>query len=191
MPDLIQELSFYRKYHYNKVNVFIHVCCIPLILLTAVYNLTALKIPEPILSAIDLDAKYYPYANFATVLSVCYGVYYIMLDLPMGLPCALILNFASMQFCKLAPQLGSSGYRRSWSIHAVSWLLQFIGHGVFEKRAPALLDNLVQALVLAPFFAVFELFYFMGFRRDVIENIDKKVLPEIKAFHAARQGKAS
>jgi uncharacterized membrane protein YGL010W len=29
-------------------------------------------------------------------------------------------------------------------IQVFSWIAQFIGHGVFEKRSPALLDNLVQ-----------------------------------------------
>lgn len=191
MPDLIQELSFYRKYHYNKVNVFIHVCCIPLILLTTVYNLTAVRVPEALLQKLDVSPSLYPYANGATLLAIGYGIYYLFLDLPMGLPCAIALNLAAMRFSKIAPTYGSDGYKKSWTVHAVCWLLQFVGHGVFEKRAPALLDNLVQALVLAPFFAVFELFYFMGFRRDVIERIDKKVVPEIKAFHAARKGKAA
>jgi len=41
-------------------------------------------------------------------------------------------------------------------IFTASWIAQFIGHGVFEGRAPALLDNLVQALFLAPFFVWME-----------------------------------
>lgn len=28
-------------------------------------------------------------------------------------------------------------------LHAVSWIAQFLGHGLAEKRAPALLDNLI------------------------------------------------
>jgi uncharacterized membrane protein YGL010W len=30
------------------------------------------------------------------------------------------------------------------AIHVTAWILQFIGHGVFEGRAPALLDSLDQ-----------------------------------------------
>ena len=30
------------------------------------------------------------------------------------------------------------------TVHVVCWMLQFFGHGVHEKRAPALFDNLVQ-----------------------------------------------
>ena len=29
------------------------------------------------------------------------------------------------------------------ALHAISWIAQFYGHGVHEKRAPALLDNLI------------------------------------------------
>lgn len=29
------------------------------------------------------------------------------------------------------------------TIHAVCWIAQFLGHGVAEKRAPALFDNLL------------------------------------------------
>ncbi|XP_047267528.1 2-hydroxy-palmitic acid dioxygenase mpo1-like [Capsicum annuum] len=36
------------------------------------------------------------------------------------------------------------------------WTGQFVGHEVFEKRAPALLDNLTQAFLMAPFFVLLE-----------------------------------
>jgi len=29
-------------------------------------------------------------------------------------------------------------------VHVGSWIVQFIGHGVFEKRSPALKDNIAQ-----------------------------------------------
>lgn len=43
-------------------------------------------------------------------------------------------------------------------VHAqvACWVAQFLGHGVFEKRAPAVLDNLVQAIFMAPLFVIME-----------------------------------
>lgn len=41
-------------------------------------------------------------------------------------------------------------------IQVFCWVAQFVGHGVFEGRAPALLDNLVQALFMAPVFVLLE-----------------------------------
>ncbi|KAL8104666.1 hypothetical protein AgCh_028760 [Apium graveolens] len=52
------------------------------------------------------------------------------------------------------------GFSLAWKVvlvvQLVCWTGQFIGHGVFEKRAPALLDNLLQAFLLAPFFVLLE-----------------------------------
>ncbi|KAG5240140.1 endoplasmic reticulum membrane protein [Salix suchowensis] len=64
----------------------------------------------------------------------------------------------------------------------VCWTGQFIGHGVFEKRAPALLDNLVQAFVMAPFFVLLEALQtsfgyepYPGFHASVQAKIDADI----------------
>lgn len=36
------------------------------------------------------------------------------------------------------------------------WVAQFVGHGVFEGRRPALLDNVAQAFFMAPVFVLLE-----------------------------------
>lgn len=64
----------------------------------------------------------------------------------------------------------------------MSWLFQFVGHGAFEKRAPALLDNLVQALLLAPLFVWMELLFFLGYRPELRSRLDKAVETEIARF---------
>jgi len=64
------------------------------------------------------------------------------------------------------------GQRIALYLHVFSWVMQFIGHGVAEGRAPALLDNIAggvshrshftmpsrscPALFLAPFFVHLE-----------------------------------
>ena len=40
-------------------------------------------------------------------------------------------------------------------IHVLAWLGQFVGHGVFEKRSPALFSNFMLTLN-APFFVTAE-----------------------------------
>ena len=51
----------------------------------------------------------------------------------------------------------------SIGVFVVSWILQFIGHGTFEGRAPALLDNLFQAVFLAPLFVWLELLFLRAY----------------------------
>lgn len=72
------------------------------------------------------------------------------------------------------------------SVHVVSWIAQFIGHGIFEGRAPALLDNLVQALFLAPFFVWLEILFFFGYRPELKARLDTAVQKEIATFKASK-----
>lgn len=78
-------------------------------------------------------------------------------------------------------------------LHVVSWLAQFVGHGVFEGRAPALLDNLVQALFLAPFFVWMEILFFFGYRPELRARVEKAVQKAIssrKVNGIVKSGKA-
>lgn len=75
-----------------------------------------------------------------------------------------------------------------WAIglHVMSWLFQFVGHGAFEGRAPALLDNLVQALFLAPFFVWMEILFYFGYRPELKQRLDKAVYQELEKFRKSR-----
>lgn len=87
----------------------------------------------------------------------------------------------------------------TWTIavEIVSWIAQFIGHGVFEGRAPALFDNLVQAFVLAPFFVFMEFLFKFGYRPELQRRVNDAVEKEIKRVKAekatkvAKNGKAN
>lgn len=70
-----------------------------------------------------------------------------------------------------------------------AWVAQFIGHGVYEGRAPALLDNLLQALVLAPFFVFMEALFFFGYRPELQKRVNEAVEKEIKRVKAEKAGK--
>ena len=71
----------------------------------------------------------------------------------------------------------------------LSWLLQFYGHGVHEGRAPALLDNLLGAVVLAPLFVFIEVLFCFGYRPELQRWLKKETGRLILAFrsqHAAK-----
>lgn len=50
---------------------------------------------------------------------------------------------------------GGKFYKINCIIQVLAWISQFIGHGIFEKRAPALTTNAL-FLFIAPFFEMFE-----------------------------------
>ena len=126
--------------------------------------------------------------SVAAITAAVYQAYYLALDLTAGvrpsrtsspylyspnqqllfLPInALLLLTATSLATNPPPWL--PGSEASWTIHqglpfilslfTFGWIAQFIGHGVFEGKAPALFDNLVQALVSAPFFVHLEVLF--------------------------------
>ena len=80
--DLEGHLIFYRSYHFNHVNVSIHLCCIPIILFSTL----------AFLSPVNILGKEYPYANLGSVLAWSYGIYYSILDWQLGIPSMALLG---------------------------------------------------------------------------------------------------
>lgn len=58
---------------------------------------------------------------------------------------------------------------------------------MYEKRAPALLDNLLQAFVLAPFFVFMEGLFMLGYRPELQKRVNTEVIKEVKKFRASKE----
>ena len=185
--DLEGHLIFYRSYHFNQTNVKIHLFCIPIILLSTI----------AFLSPVDLLGKEYPYANLGAALAWGYGLYYSILDWQLGIPTMGLLGASAYVFKNAYLNLNDISaitqkqfVKYAIFLHILSWLAQFYGHGVHEKRAPALLDNLLQAIVLAPFFVSFEIAFWLGYKLDLKKRMDNgagRRIMEIKRKEAVAQ----
>lgn len=135
-------------------NVLIHLWCIPVILFTAIILINQLQyIMWPMIG--------------------CYSLYYVILDPLVG---ALATPFLIL-FGKVADFLQGADSSVFWGVfivHVVSWGAQFYGHFHFEGKAPAVFDNLVQPLVLAPYFVLFEVLFMLGFKTDLEKDMMKQ-----------------
>lgn len=128
-----------------------------------------------------LQIEYLP-ANAGTIGALIYATFYVLLEpIAGGLLAPAVIASAYYGNYFLSTH-GSTVNYWAGGIHVVSWLAQFVGHGVFEKRAPALLDNLVQALLLAPLFVWMEVLFFFGYRPELKERFEKGVELEILNF---------
>jgi uncharacterized membrane protein YGL010W len=87
----------------------------------------------------------------------------------------------------LTSTYGSTANYWAAAINIVCWIAQFVGHGKFEGRAPALLDNLVQAIFLAPFFVWFEILFSLGYRPELKRRIDQAVEQDIQKFRKSKE----
>ncbi|KAL6704733.1 hypothetical protein ACN47E_007654 [Coniothyrium glycines] len=181
--NLEKQLVFYGAYHHNKVNVGIHILCVPPILLTSFLLLTntpAVPLPSW-LSVPNLPL------NVGTVGAVLYSTLYILMEPVAGALLAPILIGSTAYANHLTSTYGATANSWAGAINIACWLAQFVGHGKFEGRAPALLDNLVQAIFLAPFFVWFEILFTLGYRPELKGRIDQAVEKEIQKFKQNKQ----
>jgi len=174
--NLEKQLVFYGAYHHNKVNVGIHILCVPPILLTSFLLLTNTpNVPLPSwLSIPNLPM------NIGTVGAVLYSTLYMLMEPVAGGLLAPILIGSAAVANHLTSTYGATANSWAGAINIACWLAQFIGHGKFEGRAPALLDNLVQAVFLAPFFVWFEILFSLGYRPELKRRVDQAVEQEIR-----------
>ncbi|KAG0660793.1 hypothetical protein C6P45_001520 [Maudiozyma exigua] len=143
--DLRSQLRFYKFYHHNSVNVGIHSIFVPTILVFSASLLHRIVLFDSI--------------TLTHVCTIGYIIYYCLLSFPVGIFASSLLLLINVS---LDQKWLHTTLKQDLTIFTISWICQFIGHGFFEHKKPALLDNLVQSLVLAPYFILFELFFKLG-----------------------------
>jgi uncharacterized membrane protein YGL010W len=129
--------------------------------------------------------------NLGTIGALLWSSLYVLLEPVAGTVLALLClgSTAFANFMKV--QSPDATFQNALVVHIVCWIAQFIGHGVFEGRAPALFDNLIQAIFLAPMFVWLEMLFMLGYRRELQSRVQKAVEVEVTKFHAqSKNGKA-
>lgn len=181
--NLEKQLQFYGSYHHDPINKAVHIICVPMILATAFLfgTNTPPLIPMPQWSIIPNLPP-----NMATITTLLYSTLYILMEPVAGGILAPILLCWTAYANHLTTEYGMIANYWAIGIHLISWVAQFIGHGVFEGRAPALLDNLVQAAFLAPFFVWMEVLFMLGYRPELKARIESKVVKEVERFRKSK-----
>ncbi|KAL2363556.1 hypothetical protein RJZ56_003556 [Blastomyces dermatitidis] len=199
--NLEKQFTFYGAYHHNPVNVAIHITCVPVIMLCMfqlVHLLFSHSLPisnksrtnnniqatnsGPVIPLPDsLSFTNLP-PNLGTIAGLLYASLYVLMEPVAGALLAPLLVGGTALVNHLTATYGSAATYWGLGIQAVAWIAQFVGHGAFEGRAPALLDNLVQAFFLAPFFVWLEILFSLGYRPQLKARIDQAVMKEIAKF---------
>ncbi|KAF2792694.1 DUF962-domain-containing protein [Melanomma pulvis-pyrius CBS 109.77] len=191
MPfDLKKQLVFYGAYHREPTNIAIHITCVPVLLATAFIfgtNTPSLPLPLPrLLSRLHLPL------NLSTLAGTTYATLYLLLSPNLaGLTIAPLVLALSSLSNRLHARAASSlppAVRKlnavAAAVHVASWIAQFVGHGKFEGRKPALLDNLVQALFLAPLFVWYEVLFKLGLYKRLRAEVEAGIEAEVSKMKA-------
>ena len=166
-----RQLADYVEYHRDPWNCAMHVFGIIFLFLAAVLPLSLWSIT---LFGIQTSA--------ATIAVVPVLLYWFVLDFALGagiLAAAVVLLSAASL---IVSQLSLAG---TWSLTAglivVGVASQIVGHRVFERRQPALVDNPTH-LLLGPMFVMAKLFIALGFRHDLAAIIQQR--PQASSSYA-------
>ncbi|EFX04801.1 duf962 domain containing protein [Grosmannia clavigera kw1407] len=187
--DLEKHLVFYGAYHNDKINQGIHMVCVPIILgsgfWVAANSPTIIPLPA-CLTVTNLQL------NLCTLGSLIWGGLYVLLEPVAGTALALL--------CVGSAAAGNYAYAHydaytlttyALAAHIVCWILQFVGHGKFERRAPALFDSLFQAIFLAPLFVWLKLLFAFGYRQELQGRVDRDVRKAVAKYRMSRNATAN
>jgi uncharacterized membrane protein YGL010W len=151
-----RQLTDYVEYHRDPWNSVMHVVGIILLFLGAVLPPSLLHI-----SALGVETR------LAVILALPVLIYWLLLDTALG---AAILGAAVGLLWAGAAIVDSVSPIIMWSIFATLIVLgvtaQIVGHQIFERRQPALMNN-PSHLLLGPMFVMAKLFIALGFRDDL------------------------
>ena len=153
---LRRQLTDYVEYHRDPTNCALHVVGIVTLFLGAILPLSLWPI-----TVFGLQV------NLGVLLALPVLIYWVLLDVPIGLA---IAGAAALLLFTAATITSHASATIVWAISIVSIVIgvavQIIGHQVFERRQPALVDNPTH-LLLGPVFVMAKLFISLGFRDDL------------------------
>ncbi|KIX99008.1 uncharacterized protein Z520_05469 [Fonsecaea multimorphosa CBS 102226] len=186
--NLEKQLRFYGAYHHDAVNIGIHMVGVPIILWTTFLLFTnsgtLIKLPQSMtIPNLELNA--------GTLFCLSYCGLYILLEPVAGTAFAALLLAGTAYAHHLVTVHGMTANFWAAAAFVASWIAQFLGHGVFEGRAPALLDNIFQAFFLAPLFVWLEILFALGYRPELKSRVDKMVEQDIAKYRESKGQKAN
>lgn len=187
--DLLEQLTFYGSYHNNRWNQLIHFIFVPAIVWSLAVGLAytgpLLSVPShvlPLLASLPTWLSGSVQLNAAFLVAAAYSLYYLRLEPAAGLSWSACVGLPLWLSATLFQQQVAQAWKWALLVHVLSWYMQIHpGHAILEKRKPALLDSLVQALTLAPLFVWFELLFLLGYRPQLYKQLQQRVASNIAA----------
>lgn len=173
MKGLADQMSVYAAYHNDATNKAIHFVFVPLIVWS---GMGLLLLPGAWqLGTVAITA--------ALVVATAMLVYYLLLDLPLGVGMVVLFTLLYVTAWQARVALGGQAWILFTAVFAGSWAAQVLGHSAFEHRKPALVDNVFQVFV-APIFVLAEWAFALGLRRQLHDDVQRGMvqhLPRPKA----------
>lgn len=156
-PRLVNLMRDYHHYHSKSWTVYSHFIGIPIVTLSVLIFFSWFQL------------TLFPYISFnlAWLGIIILSIFYITLDRAMGIVTALSMILLGCLVHEISP-FGLTLKSFIWFLitFILGWAFQLIGHAI-EGRKPALLDNFVASVFIAPLFIIAEVFFRVGLKKDL------------------------
>ncbi|KQR78432.1 hypothetical protein ASG35_08275 [Burkholderia sp. Leaf177] len=154
MKTLTEQLTQYAAYHRDSRNIATHLAGIPMIVVAL-----AVLLSRPSWTAAPLPFALSP----AAMLFVAATLYYLVLDVPLGLIMVLVSALCLGVGQWLAAQSTLVWLVTGAGLFLIGWTLQFVGHIAYEHRKPAFVDDVI-GLLIGPLSVLAEALFRLGWR---------------------------
>ncbi len=173
MKSGLDQLANYAAYHRDRRNIATHVVGVPMIVFAVV---TLLSRPAFEVAGLALTP--------AWITLVAAGIYYVLLDIGLGLSLTVIIGAMTWAGTQIAGMSTVTWLVTGISMFVVGWIIQFIGH-YYEGRKPAFVDDIV-GLLIGPLFVWAEVVFALGMKQALVKAIEARVGPtHIRDMHNA------
>lgn len=163
---MLEQAGMYLAYHRDHRNVMTHVFGVPMIMFAILLLLHRANFGW-------LAPSYFGGLTLGWIATLGFAVWYLSMERLAGGILALALVVASIAAAQLAALPGTTFWLLFAFFFVGGWIIQLVGHSVFEGRRPALTDNILQIFV-APLFLVLEALFAIGQLQDVKAEIERR-----------------
>jgi uncharacterized membrane protein YGL010W len=171
MASLEQNLTQYAAYHRDRRNIATHFVGVPMIVFAVVLALAVVSFGG---GSTGQSVS----VTLAAVLSVAACIYYLRLDLALGLTMAVVLFLFCAASSEITHRWGNgAALGIAAGVFVVGWIIQFVGHR-YEGVKPAFFDD-VKQLLIGPLFVCAEAAFLLGMRPQLRRYIEDRVGPTV------------
>jgi len=165
-----EQMAMYSAYHRNRLNQLTHHVGVPMIVFSILVILSTITVADFETGPLTLAAV------FIGLLLL----FYVVAAPLVGVIAAFLYGFLTYLAEAVSLLESPSPWQTFAVLFIVGWIIQFSGH-IFEKRKPALFDNLMQ-IFMAPSFLIAELLFMVGLEEGLKAEIEArmpKYLPKV------------
>jgi uncharacterized membrane protein YGL010W len=166
MKTALEQLTTYAVYHRDRRNIATHLVGVPMIVQSIVILLAR--------PAVDISGIAITPAMIALAAA---GIYYLMLDLRLGLMLTAIIGVMAWAGGLVAAQPTATWLGAGVGLFVVGWIIQFVGH-YYEGKKPAFADDII-GLLIGPLFVLTEVVYACGLRQELKHAVESQAGPTV------------